>query len=78
MGEDALTEMDRKYLTFADRFERELIGQGNQPRNIEETLDFGWSLLSIFPKEELNRINKDLISRYFTEIMEDGIRTPFY
>jgi len=78
MGEDALSEMDRRYLTFAERFERELIGQGKKPRDIEETLDLGWELLRIFPKEELKRINKDLISRYFTEIMEDGTTTPFY
>ena len=78
MGEESLTDMDRKYLTFADRFERELIGQGTKTRTIEETLDFGWELLSIFPKEELLRLNKDLISRYFSEIMEDGTTTPFF
>ncbi len=78
MGEDALTEMDKKYLTFTERFEKELIGQGKRPRNIEETLDLGWTLLKMFPREELSRINKDLISRYFSEIMEDGIQTPFY
>jgi len=78
MGEESLTEMDKKYLDFADRFERELIGQGTKPRGIEETLDLGWELLKIFPKEELSRINKDLISRYFSEIMEDGVTTPFF
>jgi len=78
MGEEALSDMDRKYLSFADRFERELIGQGTAPRTIEETLNFGWELLTVFPKEELSRLNKDLISRYFSEIMEDGITTPFY
>jgi V/A-type H+-transporting ATPase subunit B len=78
MGEDALTDMDKRYLTFAERFEKELIGQGAKPRDIEETLNYGWQLLQMFPKEELSRINKDLISRYFTEIMEDGVSTPFY
>lgn len=78
MGEDALTDMDKRYLTFAERFEKELIGQGRKPRDIEETLNFGWKLLQLFPKEELSRVNKDLISRYFTEIMEDGMTTPFY
>ena len=78
VGEETLTDLDRKYLTFAERFEKELIGQGAGTRTIEETLDLGWELLSIFPKEELNRINKDLISRYFSEIMEDGVTTPFY
>ncbi len=78
MGEDALTDMDRRYLTFAQQFEKEFIGQGTTPRDITETLDFGWKLLQSFPKEELSRINKDLLSRYFTEIMEDGVTTPFY
>ncbi|MBN1294061.1 MAG: V-type ATP synthase subunit B [Candidatus Latescibacteria bacterium] len=78
MGEDALSEMDKNYLQFAELFEKKLIGQGAEPRNIMATLDLGWELLKIFPKEELNRINKDLISRYFTEIMEDGIQTPFF
>ncbi|MBT4485764.1 MAG: V-type ATP synthase subunit B, partial [Candidatus Latescibacteria bacterium] len=78
VGEESLTEMDRNYLKFAERFEKELIGQGTKPRDIEETLNLGWTLLKIFPKEELSRLNKDLISRYFSEIMEDGVRTPFY
>ena len=78
VGEEALTEMDRKYLTFANRFENEMIGQGTKTRDITETLDLGWNLLQIFSKEDLNRINKDLISRYFSEIMEDGTPTPFY
>lgn len=78
MGEESLTEMDRKYLEFADRFEGEMIGQGTATRDIEETLDLGWRLLQLFPKEELNRLNKDLISRYFSEIMEDGVQSPFF
>ncbi len=78
MGEESLTEMDRKYLDFANRFEKELIGQGPTPRDIEGTLNLGWELLKIFPKEELSRSNKDLISRYFSEIMEDGVKTPFF
>ncbi|MBW2590783.1 MAG: V-type ATP synthase subunit B, partial [Deltaproteobacteria bacterium] len=56
----------------------ELIGQGASPRNIEETLNLGWALLKTFPEEELSRINKDLISRYFSEIMEDGVTSPFF
>ncbi|MFC1508844.1 V-type ATP synthase subunit B [Candidatus Omnitrophota bacterium] len=78
VGEETLTDQDRKYLTFANSFENELIGQGTETRTIEETLDYGWELLKLFPKEELNRVNKDLISRYFSEIMEDGTTTPFY
>lgn len=78
VGEEALSDLDRKYLRFADSFERDLINQGNQERTIQETLDIGWRVLSLIPKSELRRINKDLISRYFSELMEDGVKTPFY
>ena len=44
----------------------------------EETLDIGWKTLSVIPESELRRINKDLISRYFSEIMEEGVTTPYY
>jgi len=70
--------LDRKYLSCAARFERELIHQGDKGRTIEETLDTGWRILGQIPKSELRRINKDLISRYFSELMEDGVKTPFY
>ena len=78
VGEEALTDLDRRYLEFADRFEGELIRQGDADRPIDETLDTGWRILGVIPKSELRRLNKDLISRYFTEIMEDGVKTPYY
>jgi len=78
VGEDALTDVDRKYLRFAQRLERELIHQGRGRRGIQESLDKGWELVAMFPKAELSRINKDLLSRYYSEIMEDGTPTPFY
>ncbi len=77
VGEDALSEMDRKYLRFADLFESKIIAQGTARRTIEETLDMGWKILSVIPKEELTRITKDLINRYYCEIMEDGVQSPF-
>lgn len=77
VGEDALSEMDRKYLKFAEHLETGLVGQGTTRRSIEETLDLGWQLLSLLPKEELTRITKDLINRYYCEIMEDGVKSPF-
>jgi len=78
VGEDALGEMDRKYLKFAEEFEKTMVGQGEQRRTIEETLDLGWQLLTIIPPEELTRVNKDLIDSYYTPIMEDGSESPFY
>jgi V/A-type H+-transporting ATPase subunit B len=65
VGEEALTEKDRKYLEFADRFEREFVSQGkDEDRPIEKTLDIGWDLLSILPERELKRIKEEFIKKY--------------
>lgn len=63
-GEDALTEMDKKYLRFADNFEKRFINQGQKERSIEESLNIGWALLSDFPPSELKRIRKEYIDSY--------------
>ena len=63
-GEDALTETDKKYLRFAENFERRFINQGQAERSIEESLNIGWALLSDFPTSELKRIRKEFIETY--------------
>ena len=63
IGEAALTEDDRRYLTFAEEFEDRFIGQGGERRTIEETLDLGWKLLDPFPPEQLNRLDPELVKR---------------
>ncbi len=78
VGEESLSDLDRSYLKFADDFEKMMISQGNVDRSIVDTLNLGWKLLQHIPQSELKRVNKDLINRYFTEIMQDGIKTPFY
>jgi ATP synthase alpha/beta family, nucleotide-binding domain/LAGLIDADG-like domain len=65
IGEEALTESDRLYLRFADRFEKEFIAQGNADRSIEDSLTLGWKLLSIFPKPALTRISRDHVDKYY-------------
>jgi len=77
VGEEALSDKDQKYLEFADRFEKELISQGDADRSILETLDTGWEILSVIPTSELRRLNKDLISRYLVPYLEEGVRSPF-
>jgi V/A-type H+-transporting ATPase subunit B len=68
VGREALSERDNKYLDFADAFEEEFVDQGfDTERSIDETLDIGWDLLSMLPKEELNRIDEDLIEEYYRE-----------
>jgi V/A-type H+-transporting ATPase subunit B len=68
VGREALSERDNLYLDFADRFEEEFVDQGfKTSRDIDETLDLGWELLSMFPKAELNRVDEDLIEEYYVE-----------
>jgi V/A-type H+-transporting ATPase subunit B len=45
-------------------FERQFVGQGEQRRSIEETLDLAWSLLARFPADELKRISPELVERH--------------
>ncbi len=68
VGREALSERDNKYLDFADRFEEEFVEQGYETnRSIDETLELGWDLLSMLPKEELNRVDEDLIAEHYRE-----------
>ncbi len=68
LGEAALTPLDRLYAQFADAFEAEYMNQGyDTNRSIEETLDLGWRLLSMFPRSELKRIKPELIDKYYKE-----------
>ena len=74
VGREALSERDNKYLDFADAFENEFVQQGyNTNRSIEETLDIGWDLLSAFPKPELNRIDEELIEKYYREEEQEAV-----
>ena len=51
IGEAALSERDRSYLTFAYDFEHGFVNQGSERRSIEKTLDFAWQLLRSLPRQ---------------------------
>ncbi|MBA4688344.1 MAG: V-type ATP synthase subunit B [Candidatus Galacturonibacter soehngenii] len=66
IGEDELSPIDKKYLKFGVAFEKEYVGQGpNENRTIEQTLDLGWKLLGLLPKEELDRIDTKILDKYY-------------
>src|SRR5512134_2213424 len=67
VGEDGLLESDRRLRRFADAFEREFVGQGPGGRSLEETLDTGWKLLRLLPKDQLTRIRVDHLLKYHRE-----------
>ena len=65
LGEAALSPTDLKYAQFADEFERRYVSQGaDENRSIEETLDLGWELLRLLPREERKRIKGDMVDKY--------------
>ncbi|RLF44096.1 MAG: V-type ATP synthase subunit B [Thermoplasmata archaeon] len=66
VGEEALTERDKKFLEFADEFEQRFVKQGrDEDRSFEETLNLGWELLSMLPKVELKKIDDKYIAKYY-------------
>ncbi|MGZ5546861.1 MAG: V-type ATP synthase subunit B [Nitrososphaeraceae archaeon] len=65
VGEEALSETDRKFLKIANNFERKFVNQGvDENRSIEQTLDIGWELLSNLPESEMKRIKSEFITKY--------------
>ena len=65
VGEEALSDIDRKYLKIANNFERKFVNQGpDENRSIEQTLNIGWDLLSEIPESELKRIKPEFIAKY--------------
>ena len=72
IGEDELSPIDKKYLEFGKEFETRYIGQGmNENRSMEETLDLGWELLGLLPREELDRVDTKILDKYYKAKPED-------
>lgn len=66
VGEEALTAEDLLYLEFLTKFEKNFISQGNyENRTVFDSLDIGWQLLRIFPKEMLKRIPQNILAEYY-------------
>jgi len=66
IGEEELSDLDKQYLAFGDRFEREFLAQGEREnRSIDQTLDIGWKILTAIPRTELYRIREETIAKYY-------------
>jgi V/A-type H+-transporting ATPase subunit B len=65
IGADELSTRDRRYLEFAEAFEKRFVMQAeDEDRSINETLNLAWELLSVFPKESLTRVNETELAKY--------------
>ena len=65
LGEASLTESDQAHIKFAEAFENEFVGQGEfENRDVITSLDLGWKLLTMVPKDSLKRVKKDTVDKY--------------
>ncbi len=66
IGEDELSDVDKKYLEFGKAFENNFINQNyNDNRDIDKTLDLAWEMLSILPKGELDRVRPETLEKMY-------------
>ncbi len=66
IGEEELSPTDKQFLNFGKMFEAHFLNQGfDENRTIEQTLDLGWDLLSLLPKDALDRVDSSLLDRYY-------------
>lgn len=69
VGEEALNDDDRKFLKFHDEFEQQFVNQGEyENRNIFDSLDKSWELLSQFQRDKLAKIKDDHKDKYFAKV----------
>ena len=66
IGEEELSESDKKLLEFGKRFENTFIRQSeNEARSMEQSLTLGWELLSELPREELDRVDNETLEKFY-------------
>lgn len=75
IGEEELSSIDKSYMEFGRQFEQNFLSQGeNEDRTIEQTLDLGWDLLCLLPKEELDRIDSELLFQFYDSSRAERFR----
>ena len=66
IGEDELSAADKQLMEFGRVFEQKFINQGYlENRTIEQTLDLGWELLSMLPREQLDRVDEEMLDKHY-------------
>ncbi|HCJ36946.1 MAG TPA: V-type ATP synthase subunit B, partial [Erysipelotrichaceae bacterium] len=82
IGEDELSATDKKFMEFGRLFEEYFLNQGFEAnRSIEETLDLGWNLLSVLPRNALDRVDDKVLDQFYDHdkavrsfnLQEDGV-----
>jgi V/A-type H+-transporting ATPase subunit B len=74
IGEEELSSLDKTYIAFGDKFEKDFITQKETDnRTIEQTLDLGWRILTELPRDELYRIKVEFIEKYLPDNDEKDV-----
>jgi V/A-type H+-transporting ATPase subunit B len=73
IGEEELSDGDKRYLKFGEKFEQVFLSQGEtENRDIGRTLDLGWQVLADLPREDLLRVNQEFITKYLEPQIKTG------
>lgn len=65
IGEEELSDSDKQMLSFGRAFEQRFLNQGFTNRDMLETLQVGWELLRLLPRNQLDRIDDKLLDQYY-------------
>jgi V/A-type H+/Na+-transporting ATPase subunit B len=68
IGEEELSALDKLYLKFGEALEHRFLSQGEfENRSIATTLDLGWEVLSLLPRDELHRVSDEMLKQHYCE-----------
>jgi V/A-type H+/Na+-transporting ATPase subunit B len=68
IGEEELSALDKLYLKFGEAFEQRFLNQGEyENRSVTTTLELGWDVLSLLPRDELHRVSDALLTQYYRQ-----------
>jgi len=68
IGEEELAPLDIIYMKFGEAFEKEFLSQKpDEDRSIKETLELGWKVVSLLPREELTRLTEEELAEHYKE-----------
>jgi V/A-type H+-transporting ATPase subunit B len=65
VGEEGLSETDRRYLAFGTTFEQRLVHQ-DAARPLAQSMEAGWTLLRDLPEAELTRLSNAQIAEHLS------------
>jgi V/A-type H+-transporting ATPase subunit B len=70
IGEEELSDTDKMYLKFGEKFESLFLTQDEyENRDIGRTLDLGWTVLAEIPRDELLRVKREYIEKYLNPVL---------